>query len=169
MQKDLNLLVDRLALSLVGIGGCLVEQLSHFLVGVEALARVGRLHPLLGSTFFVSSAKTEEVVVEVIRVAVVAAPAQHIQPDQQAVAPQTQVGGPVAGQLQLGDDASPGQVGSHSLADFLGAGVVEARHRHIVQLERDLVARCVYDVAFRVHHVLGDSHFAQPIREARVG
>jgi len=77
-QQHFDLLIDFLAAGLVGIGGCLVEQRSDFLVGVKALARVRLLD-------LIRRAQTaKEIVEKVVGVAVVAAPAEHVQPDELA-------------------------------------------------------------------------------------
>ena len=75
----------------------------------------------------------EKVASEVIGVAIITTPAHHIETNQHTTGTMRQVGGPVTGGIQLGDDTGFRQVSCHSFGYSLRTRDIEAVGRDIVE------------------------------------
>ncbi len=153
MHHLFGLFVQGFAGGIIG-GNCgFLQQFSQFSVLVPALAFDG------------FGAGAEEVAGEVVGIAVVAAPAEEVQANQEAIAAGTEVCRPVALKVELDIEAGGHQVSGSSFANFLGGGEVEAGHGHVVEAQRNDIAGFIDHIAIGIHDVFSNGDFAQAIRE----
>ena len=130
-----------------------IHRLTNILSGgyqrlIEQLGKRGILIPAFTSDRL--SAAAEEIAGEVIRIAIVAAPAKEVKSSQPAFSAGAEVGWPVAFQVELNVDPGFRQISGSRFSNFFPRWEVEACNRQVVKPQRHLVASFEHNRAARI-------------------